>query len=64
MIRLENIRLYTGEAAFENGCVVVDGDRILYAGNGTDARPAATIPSTAAAGSSCRGCTTPTATRQ
>ena len=32
MIRLENIHLYTGEAAFENGCVVVDGDRILYAG--------------------------------
>ncbi|MDO4549081.1 MAG: amidohydrolase, partial [Clostridia bacterium] len=37
MTRIENIRLYTGEQSHLNGCVLIDGDRILYAGDANDA---------------------------
>jgi 5-methylthioadenosine/S-adenosylhomocysteine deaminase len=33
MIKLENVRLYTGKNYFQNGCVVTDGAFVRYAGD-------------------------------
>ncbi len=33
MYLIKNIRLYTGEETFENGAVITDGDKIIYAGD-------------------------------
>ncbi|MEA4897963.1 MAG: amidohydrolase [Eubacteriales bacterium] len=32
MIRIDNVALYTGERVFPDGCVLVNGDKIAYAG--------------------------------
>lgn len=37
MIRIENVRLYTGREYFEDGCAVTDGADILYAGKASAA---------------------------
>ena len=36
MYLIKNIRLYTGEASYEHGAVLTDGDRIVFAGSEED----------------------------
>ena len=33
MYLIKNVRLYTGEEVYENGAVITDGGRIIYAGD-------------------------------